>query len=229
MFVVATATLVLTPVMFAARACGTVRQDLEALTRDVADLRTLVQGHSVSEMLVSGNAILGSASAPVTMVQYSDFGCPFCGAFVRDTLPDLRRQYIDTGVVRLIFRHFPLRSASMAAARFGACAAEQDLFWPFHDAVFDRQPLASTDALTEIADELAMNRDALAECLRAGAPSVRQDMASATALRLVGTPAFVIGRTLSVDIMEVRDIITGAVPLAELEAAIDRVLSSDDK
>lgn len=81
----------------------------------------------------------GSATAPVTLVEFSDFECPFCGRFFSQTLSQIQKDYIDTGKVQLVYKQFPLTSIhknAQAAAEASLCANEQGRFWEFHDGVF---------------------------------------------------------------------------------------------
>lgn len=86
--------------------------------------------------------IKGSGDSPITMIEYSDFECPFCGRFYSQTLPTIQSEYIDTGKVKLVYKHFPLRSIhanAQKAAEASICAAEQDKFWDYHDKLFSAQ------------------------------------------------------------------------------------------
>lgn len=81
--------------------------------------------------------VLGQASAPVTVVEYGDYKCPFCARFFTQTEPQLREQYIDPGQVRLVWRDFPnIDSESRPAAVAARCAGDQGEFWPYHDALY---------------------------------------------------------------------------------------------
>lgn len=80
---------------------------------------------------------LGDADAPVVMIEYSDFQCPFCGKFARDTKPELVKKYVDDGVLRIEWRQFPIfGQESEDAARAGYAAGQQGKFWDFHDVVY---------------------------------------------------------------------------------------------
>ncbi|MEW2353095.1 thioredoxin domain-containing protein [Spirillospora sp. NPDC029432] len=80
---------------------------------------------------------LGRADAPVVMIEYSDFQCPFCGRFARETKPELVRKYVDTGVLRIEWRNFPIfGDESESAAQAAYAAARQGRFWPFHDRLY---------------------------------------------------------------------------------------------
>lgn len=83
--------------------------------------------------------ILGSPDAPVTIVEHSSLGCPHCAAFHRDTLPQIKKTYIDTGKVRLIMHDFPLGTPALAAAMIARCAPRERYF-PFVEVLFQSQP-----------------------------------------------------------------------------------------
>ena len=85
--------------------------------------------------------ILGDEKAPVTIVEYSDFQCPFCRSFFEGSYAEIKKEYIDTGRVRLVYRHWPLDFHPMAqpSARAVECASEQGKFWQMHDAIFREQ------------------------------------------------------------------------------------------
>ena len=88
---------------------------------------------------LEGAPILGNPEAPVAIVEFSDFACPFCGRFSKDILPELKAKYIDTGQVLLAFRHLPLdriHPRARPAAEAAECASRQGKFWRFHDLLF---------------------------------------------------------------------------------------------
>ncbi|RVX41401.1 protein-disulfide isomerase [Nonomuraea polychroma] len=157
----------------------------------------------------------GSASAPVTIVEFGDFKCSECGTFARRIEPALRRRYIDTGIVRLFWRDFPAQGKESERAAIAARAADrQNAFWPFHDALYAEQSSGFTDdRLRAVAARVGLDvarfdadrRDP--ELRRA----VEQDFAFAAQLGLPGTPAFLINGEL----------FFGAQPLSKFVEAIE--------
>lgn len=141
----------------------------------------------------------GSPDAPVTMVEFSDFKCPYCGRFAAETLGRLRAEYIKTGKVRFVYKHYAiLGQESNRAAEASECAAEQGLFWAYHDAIFaDQTSTRSTlddNRLTELAGQVGADTTAFKECLNSGrytAPVTQQSL-SVQALGFRGTPSFLI-------------------------------------
>ncbi|MEO3805073.1 thioredoxin domain-containing protein [Nonomuraea sp. B1E8] len=158
----------------------------------------------------------GSASAPVTIVEFGDFKCTECGKFARRIEPELRRRYIDTGIVRLYWRDFPAQGKGSERAAIAARAADrQNAFWRFHHALYADQPAGfSDDRLRAVAARIGLDvarfeadrRDP--ELRRA----VEQDFAFAAGLGLPGTPAFLINGEL----------FFGAQPLPKFVEAIEK-------
>lgn len=148
--------------------------------------------------------VLGSATAPVTMVEFADFRCPFCAQFTRDTEPELIKRYVDTGVLRIEWRDSPIfGDQSFHAARAGRAAAEQNRFWQFTRAVLDAAPQtghANLDDTTLVAfakdagvPDLSTFRRALDSDRFDN--SIRADSALAQRLFIPTTPAFWINGT----------------------------------
>jgi protein-disulfide isomerase len=149
---------------------------------------------------------LGEVDAPVVMIEWSDFQCPFCGAFARDTKPELMERYVDAGLLRIEWRDFPVIGAdSPTAALAGRAAAEQGAFWDLHDEIYaeergrDDGGLAE-DALVEMADGLGLDADRFRDDL--GDPAHREavvaDLELAQELGITGTPAFLVNGELMI-------------------------------
>lgn len=143
---------------------------------------------------------LGDADAPVVMLAYSEFQCPVCGKFARDTEPALIDQYVEEGTLRIEWRDFPyLGPESGAAAEAGRAAAAQGKFWEFHDAMYADQQPPNSGKLTEgyfvgVAEQIGLDVDQFRSDL--GSTSMEQDVAADFAegqsIGVTGTPAFVI-------------------------------------
>lgn len=95
----------------------------------------------VTIVLDANDHVLGDANAPVTMVEYSDFQCPYCRAFYNEAYQEIKKAYVDTGKVKIVYRHYPLDFHPMApkSAQAAECAGEQGKFWQMHDAIFTLQ------------------------------------------------------------------------------------------
>lgn len=175
---------------------------------------------------VDDDPVLGDANAPVTLIEFSDFQCPFCRKFWRDTLPDIKKNYIDTGKAKLIYRDFPLPSIhpmAEASAEAGECAQEQGRFWDMHDKIFaeqdeigDNTVSYTSDDLKKWAGEIGLATQAFDTCLDSGRykDEVQKDLADGIAAGVQGTPStFVNGQ-----------ILPGAQPFATFQQAIDEAL-----
>jgi protein-disulfide isomerase len=168
----------------------------------------------------------GSAAARVAVLEYSDFQCQFCRRFVVDTLPTLLREYVDSGQVRIVFRHLPLEmhAAAEPAARASVCAAAQGRFWEAHDRFFGN-PTFDQLFVSDVPTALGLDVARFGACTAsAGRAQVEADVASAKALRVSGTPAFFIGEIDAKGSLQVRATLAGARPVGEFQAAIEQVL-----
>ncbi|MFB3819818.1 MAG: DsbA family protein [Candidatus Methylomirabilales bacterium] len=139
----------------------------------------------------------GFPSAPITVVELSDFQCTYCRKFRWETLPALEQEYIQSGRVRLVYRHLAvLGQASVRAAEAASCAHDQQRFWEYHDKLFEQKgALAfSLSRLQGYAAELGLDGKAFGACLdgRKHAQRVEAETILGQALGATGTPAFLI-------------------------------------
>jgi protein-disulfide isomerase len=148
-------------------------------------------------IILTTDHILAEGTPALTVVEYADFQCPFCGRFARETYPTIKAEYIDTGKVRWVFRHFPLAIHANArdAAEASECAHDQGMFWEYHDHLFNNQAALDVASLKAYAGQLGLDQTTFDGCLDGGgkAARVQMDVDSGTALGVTGTPAFFIG------------------------------------
>ena len=140
----------------------------------------------------------GKASAPVALVVYSDFWCPFCSTFARGTQKEIERTFVETGDLLLAFKQSPILSLhprASATAEVALCAKEQDRFWPVHDRIFNNPSATATGSFESWGAGLGVNEAALKNCLASGRTKaqVAAQAAEADELGLTGTPSFLMG------------------------------------
>jgi protein-disulfide isomerase len=162
----------------------------------------------------------GDKNAPIVVVEFSDFQCPFCGRFFRTVEPDVRKQYIDTGKVTFVYKHMAiLGQESIWAGEAAECAADQGKFWEYHDLVFSRQSGENQGAFTKenllgFAKELNLDMNKFEPCLKNDQTldRVQADTQEGQAAGVRGTPTFFINGQP----------IVGAQPLEAFQAAFDK-------
>ncbi|OGV95008.1 hypothetical protein A3A66_03245 [Microgenomates group bacterium RIFCSPLOWO2_01_FULL_46_13] len=175
------------------------------------------------QILNNPAASRGEDSAPVTMVEFTDYQCPYCSRHFSQTDPQIQEKYIKTGQVRYLVRDLPLAFHPNAkpAALAARCAGDQEKYWEMHDALFGRQDQWSaladaTDTFKGYAQELGLNSTQFNSCFDTGKYNVAIDADSALATKIgaTGTPTFFINAKM----------VVGAQPLSAFETAIDEAL-----
>lgn len=174
----------------------------------------------------------GKADAPVTLVEFSDFQCPFCGRHAAQTEPQLLREYVDAGQVRVVFIDFPLQAIhpfALKAAETARCAGDQGQFWAMHDQLFRSQnPPSDFSNWTAHAQKVGLNIPTFQACLSADthAAAIRKDLEQGQRAGITGTPGFFLAMTEpgSTQARPVR-FISGAQPYAAFKAQIDALLT----
>ncbi len=168
--------------------------------------------------------VLGDADAPVTIVEFSDYECPYCGRFFSDTHSLIKEQYIDTGKVKLVFRDFPLdfHAGAMPAAEAANCVREQlgdEGYFEMHDAIFSNQGMLQDPAkgLVEAAGKLGVNMEEFNTCFNGDRykTEILKDMNDGQSYGITGTPSFLINGQLLV----------GAQPFSAFQKIIDAELN----
>ena len=182
---------------------------------------------------IEGSVSRGNASARVTIVEFSDFQCPFCGRFSRETFDQLDRDYIATGKVRYVFRHFPIEKihpSAFKAALAGECARQAGRFWELHHRLFaNQQALGDLDLLNH-AKAVGMESAAFQRCVvtPAATARVRQDLQEGARAGVTGTPSFFLGVVQKDGRLKALRKLPGAVPYASFKATIDSLLASPE-
>ena len=192
------------------------RAEFLAELRKKASVQVMLDAPRVT-VTDAGNPAKGPADAPVTVIEFSDFQCPFC-ARVNPTLAKLQQAY--PGKVRIVFRDLPLAMHKNAAvaAEAAHCAHDQGKFWEMHDRMFANQQKLTAPELKEHAAALGLDGTAFNQCLDSGkyTAEVRRDADEAARLGLSGTPAFFINGRL----------LTGAQPFENFAQVVEEELAT---
>ena len=180
-----------------------------------------------TELLLDGEPVLGSSRAPLTIVEFSDFECPYCRLFHEEVLPSLQREYIDTGLVRFIHKDLPLpfHKKARPAAAAARCAGEQNRYWDLYSALFHQQTCLECKGVVGITESIDLNTSALRACMKRKATEtlITTNVSEAELHNIRATPTFVIGPSRS-DGKHHGDVIEGAMPWPQFKALIDQQL-----
>lgn len=177
-------------------------------------------------------AVLGAPLAALGIIVFSDFECPFCGAFARDVMPTLKERYIESGKVQMAFRHLPLTAIhpfAVRAAETAECAGRVGAFWPVHDALFAR-PRLNEEFLMVVAAENGVSPDELAACRSEGVRiRIADDSALAYELGISTTPTFLFGtieKSQAGNIVRVTSRLSGFQPFEAFDAVLQEMSGS---
>jgi len=184
---------------------------------------------------IDDDPVMGDKNSPVTIVEFSDYECPFCKRHFDETFPQLVKEYIDTGKAKLVYRDLPLPFHDPMATKEAIaanCARKQggdSKYFEYHDEIFTRTSsngngLSESD-LTTIATDIGLNLNNFNSCLQdpAQEDEVKKDLADASKAGATGTPSFVIGKSTSNGEID-GDLVVGAQPFAAFQAVIDPLL-----
>ncbi|MBI5038749.1 MAG: DsbA family protein [Nitrospirae bacterium] len=217
------------------------RKEMQELRKDVEDLKTKITARQQApapepqEAVVSMNddPVKGDLNAPVTIIEFSDFQCPFCGRFFQGTLPEIERDYIKTGKVRYVFRDFPLEFHKQApkASEAANCAGEQGKYWEMHDKLFANQNALMVDKLKQYAAEIGLDSGPFDAGLDSGkyAEERNRDIEDGKKAGVSGTPSFFIGKSQGKGKEITGKRIVGARPYESFKQVIDQLLADQGK
>jgi protein-disulfide isomerase len=173
------------------------------------------------EDLTDDDAFLGEEDAPVTIVEFSEYQCPYCKRHFDQVMPQIKEKYIDTGKVKYIFRDFPLEfhDQALPAALAAECAGDEgnDKYFEMHDKLFENQADLSEEKIKELAEEIGLDMSSFDDCFdnETYKEEVEKDAADGKSIGVTGTPAFIInGWGLK-----------GAQPFSEFEKLIEQELA----
>ena len=186
------------------------------------------------QVLINDEPTKGNAAAKVTLVEVSDYHCPYCRRQTLQTMPQVMADYVNTGKVRYVFVDYPiaqLHPDAFKSHEAAACAGDQGKYWQMHDLLFTNSPAREASQLSTQASMLGLDMKKFDACLNNGnggphAAAIRASVARMQQLGVGGTPLVLIGLTPSPGSpMKVVGSIYGALPYAEFKSALDAALA----
>lgn len=205
-------------------------QEQQGLLRQKLGQRRVTQDQIVKLDVVE-TYVLGKPDAPITLVEFTDYQCPYCSKFHKNTLPQIQKNYINTGKVRFISRDLPLgiHNHALPAARAARCAGEQSKYWELRDLLSSNPKGLAVENIITYAQKEHLDLHAFRACLDSDKYSreIKQDIADANSIGITGTPGFVLGRTSREKFEGVK--IKGALSYAAFQTKIDRLLAAPTK
>jgi protein-disulfide isomerase len=205
---------------------GITREQADEILDELRQIRQLLEKQAENKpggpaaptkakLHLEGAPMLGSKDAPITMVEFTDYQCPFCQRFHLQVYGELKKNFIDTGKVRFFSRDLPLDSLhpnATRAAQAGRCAGDQGQFWQLRDIMGSHPEALDMDSLVRDALSLHLDAQGFRTCVESGKykEAVQGDVLEAMKIGADGTPAFVVGKSTpdGVD----GDLIVGAQP-----------------
>jgi protein-disulfide isomerase len=226
---------------------GALKKEVEALKegqtairKSLQEIKDALRGAQTAPPAVPQNVVLtldgapfmGSKDAKVTLFEFSDYQCPFCGRHASQTLPQFVTEYVKTGKVKYVLRDFPLEAIhpqAFKAAEAARCAGDQGKYWEMHDRIFANQKAMTPVDLVNHAKALGVDLPTFQQCLDTGkhAAKVRADLADGQKAGVTGTPTFFLGLTEpnGSAVKSARRIV-GAQPYGAFKEAVDGLLGS---
>jgi protein-disulfide isomerase len=198
-------------------------------TNEPAEPQKRIQPKLTTDLLLEGEPSLGNARAPLTIVEFSDFECRYCQQFHQTVMPNLKKEYIETGLVRFIHKDLPLpfHRQALPAAAAARCAGEQNKYWTTYGALFDGQSCLQCKGVVAIARERGVDATTLQACMNRDSTKalINANVSEAQLHGIRATPTFVIGPTRT-DNTHRGEIVEGALPWAQFQTMLDEQLTA---
>ncbi len=211
----------------------------KAIEKELEGIKALVRAQQAAPqrshevvLSVEGAPFLGEKNAPLTLIEFTDFQCPYCARHFAQTMPQIVAEYVKTGKVKYVIRNFPLESLhprAFQAAEAARCASEQKKYWEMHQRLISNQNALDAKGLAAQAQALGLDLPAFQQCLDSGkeAAKVREDIADGEKAGVEGTPSFFLGMTQQNESkIKVTRALGGALPYAYFKRAIESLLAS---
>jgi protein-disulfide isomerase len=223
---------------------GITSEQADAILKELKEIRTLLEKQlqqastathasaaaADSEVMIKlpqDIRSLGKDNAPVTIVEFSDYQCPFCNKFHTTTFAELKKNYIDTGTVRFISLDLPLdfHPNALQAAETLRCAGDQGKFWEMRDALIEHSTNLSKESILAFAPSVVGDSTALRVCMESEKykAAVESSRAEANKIGVTGTPTFIVGKTAKDSLSGSR--LVGAMPYTAFDFEIKKILA----
>lgn len=220
------------------------KQGQEAIQKELQEIKRLLMAREAGRagapprpenISISGRPFRGSQNARVVLIEFSDYQCPFCGRFYRDTLPQLDKAYVEAGKIKYVFNNLPLEelhSSAFRAAQAVECAFDQGKFWELHNRLFANPNALAPSDLAIQAKASGLDVTQFNQCLESGKTSavVRAGIEMAESIGIQATPTFVVGlvdaKNPDINNIKIVGLISGAHPFAVFKTAIDKALAT---
>jgi protein-disulfide isomerase len=214
---------------------GITREQADEILNELRQIRQLLEKEggkgapaapARAKLNLEGFQMLGRKDAPITVVEFTDYQCPFCRQFHTTVYGDLKKNFIDTGKVRFYSRDLPLDSIhpdAMRAAQAARCAADQGQYWMLRDMMGANPNKLDLESLLADAAELKMNVDAFRTCVQSQKykEAVQTDVLEAMKIGAEATPTFVVGKSTPQGVEG--ELLVGAQPLTEFLKAFSKL------
>jgi protein-disulfide isomerase len=214
---------------------GLTRQQGDEILKELRQIRQLLEKQQVKPAQpqeeaptrakitdLSGVSMLGSKTAPLTIVEYTDYQCPFCQRFHVTAFDELKKSYIDTGKVRFFSKDMPLdfHPNAMRAAMAARCAGEQGKFWQLRDTMGANPNALDLEHIVGFAADLKMDTGALRACIDSSKykERVQNDVLEAMKIGATGTPTFIVGKSVGEGVDG--ELVVGAMPFQMFDAKL---------
>jgi protein-disulfide isomerase len=218
-------------------------EQADTLLREFRELRTMYEREhprvapavpptlpqELTTVSIRDSPSLGRDDAPLTLVEFIDFECPFCKQAQHSVMQELRARYVETGKLRLVVRNLAMgfHSKAESAARAALCAHRQQQFWRMHDKILALSPALSTENLLNAAEDLKLGMESFRVCLDTNSftAEIKRDATEAMATGINGTPTFILGKAVGDKVTG--EMIVGAQSFAFFEEHIQTWLSTN--
>ena len=212
---------------------GITRQQADEILNELRQIRQLLEKQIAqggakhdevtrAKVNLQGSPMLGSKDAPFTIVEFTDYQCPFCQSFHLKTFGDLKKNYIDTGKVRFYSRDLPLdfHANAMRAAQAARCANDQGQFWKIREMMSSSPDKLDMASLIADATQLSLDVNAFTACVKSEKykDAVESDVMEAMRIGASGTPSFVVGKSTSEGVDG--ELMVGALPFVMFDSKL---------